>query len=329
MDITGTSGADTLTGTAGNDRITGGGGNDTIHGGDGYDNVVFSDVFANYSVSEVSGGKIQSAQSFTITHLNDGSDGVDTIYMDVEFFDFADRTSVPRATLLSASEEDDGEIITGTEGNDGNLTGTSGNDIINALGGNDTIVGSAGSDTISGGDGLDVLSFSTYSSDDIQLSSANDVVTVSFGGAEDTLTGVERIQLSDTWLALDFNGGAGNAAKVICAGFGQEYLSQYLSVGIGFADSGLSMDDLSSLVVNSGLMTHDGSSKGFVNEVFNNLLGRDANALEELMYVNYLDDGLYSEAQLLTIASETALANSLMVEYAIDNVGLPYDAGLV
>ena len=327
--LNGTTGADDISGLAGNDRITGGGGDDVIRAGDGFDNVVFSDVFANYTISAVSGGKVQSEQYFTVTHNNGGADGTDTIYMDAEFFDFADRSSVPRAQLVSSAEADDGDEILGTDGPDNNLSGTTGNDVINALGGNDTIVGTIGDDTISGGSGLDFVAYTSYSSSNVSLTTANGITTFSAAGFTDELQEVERLQLSDTWLALDFNGQAGAAAKIIVAAFGQELLPQYLSVGIGLADSGQSAKDLADLVVGSNLMDYDGSGAEFIDLVFNNLLSRDANVLEQTLYGDYLDRGLYTQAELLAIAADTQMANALMVDYAIDNVGLPYDAGLV
>jgi len=63
--------------------------------------------------------------------------------------------------------------------------------------------------------------------------------------------------------------------------------------------------------------------------VFENLLGRSANILEEQLYTGYLDQGLYSKADLLNLAANTTAANAGMVEFAIDYIGLPYDAGLV
>ena len=325
--LEGSAGSDTISGLAGDDRIIGNGGDDVIRGGDGFDNVEFSDVFANYTISAVSGGKVQSEQSFTISHT--GGDGTDTVYMDVEFFDFADRKSVARSVLLGDSEADDGQQIRGTEGNDNNVTGTSGNDDIATLGGDDAIVYSAGNDKIDGGAGLDTLIMASYTRSEIELSKQNGTITLRADGGSDTLLGVERVQLKDTWLALDFDGAAGAAAKIIVAAFGEELLPAYLGVGISLADQGLSQGDLAALVVDGNLMNDGGTNVGFVNTVFENLLGRSANILEEQLYTGYLDQGLYSKADLLNLAANTTAANASMVEYAIDYVGLPYDAGLV
>jgi len=100
-------------------------------------------------------------------------------------------------------------------------------------------------------------------------------------------------------------------------------------VGISLADQGLSQGDLAALVVDGNLMNDGGTNVGFVNTVFENLLGRSANSLEEQLYTGYLSQGLYSKADLLNLAANTTAANAGMVEYAIDYVGLPYDAGLV
>jgi len=148
-------------------------------------------------------------------------------------------------------------------------------------------------------------------------------------GGSDTLLGVERVQLKDTWLALDFDGAAGAAAKIIVAAFGEELLPAYLGVGISLADQGLSQGDLAALVVDTNLMNDGGTNAGFVNTVFENLLGRSANILEEQLYTGYLSQGLYSKADLLNLAANTTAANAGMVEFAIDYIGLPYDAGLV
>jgi len=59
------------------------------------------------------------------------------------------------------------------------------------------------------------------------------------------------------------------------------------------------------------------------------LLGREANILEEQLYTGYIEQGLYSKADLLSLATDTTAANASMVDYAVDFVGLPYDAGLV
>ncbi len=331
--LTGSASADDINGGAGNDRITGNGGNDVIRGGDGFDNAVFNDVFANYTIKAVSAGKTQSDEYYTITHQGAsagklGSDGQDTVYLDVEFFDFADRKSIPKAALVNGARADDGQVVTGTEGADGNLTGTSGNDTFSALGGNDLIVGSDGNDIIDGGLGLDAVSYSSYSSTDISLTKANDTISITMGSFTDQLKGVERIRLKDKWLATDFDGQAGAAAKVITAAFGKDLLSTYLSVGIAQADSGQSVKDLCDLVVNSGLMNYSNNTD-FVNLIYNNLLSRDANLLESATFVNYLETGLYTQSGLMEMAANTSMATALMTDYAIGSIGLPYDAGLV
>ncbi|MEL6979362.1 MAG: cadherin domain-containing protein [Pseudomonadota bacterium] len=78
-------GDDTVSGRNGNDTLTGGGGNDIIDGGTGTDIAVFSGNRGDYAVSTDGA----TPATFTITHLNSGADGVDTV-TNVETFRFAD-----------------------------------------------------------------------------------------------------------------------------------------------------------------------------------------------------------------------------------------------
>ena len=94
-------------------------------------------------------------------------------------------------------------------------------------------------------------------------------------------------------------------------------------IGIGLADDGLSMSGLVNFVVNTGLMPYSNPVQ-FVDLAFNNLLDRGANALGKSLYSGYIDDGLYTEADLLVMAADTQMANASMLDFAIDNVGLPY-----
>ena len=43
--------------------------------------------------------------------------------------------------------------------------------------------------------------------------------------------------------------------------------------------------------------------------MFENLLGLEANILEEQLYTGYIEQGLYSKADLLSLAADTTAAN--------------------
>ncbi|MBL4721421.1 MAG: matrixin family metalloprotease, partial [Alphaproteobacteria bacterium] len=93
----GNGGDDTLIGGDGNDTLSGGSGADTLIGGNGadvliggagdFDTAVFSGAFADYNITTnfFSG-------TATVTHLNGGSDGVDTLDRSIELLNFTDQT---------------------------------------------------------------------------------------------------------------------------------------------------------------------------------------------------------------------------------------------
>jgi len=219
-------------------------------------------------------------------------------------------------------DDDAGNAISGGSGSEV-LTTSDENDVVDAGIGDDFVIASGGNDFIDGGAGQDAVEYQGSTSSEISLRKDGDAVVVGLSGKSDRLLNVERLRFEDQWVALDMNGNAGNAAKMIVAAFGSELLDAYLGTGIGLADDGLSMSDLANLVVNTGLMPYSTSGQ-FVDLVFNNLLERDANALEKNLYSGYLDDGLYTEADLLVMAANTQMSNAYMLEFAIDNVGLPY-----
>jgi Ca2+-binding RTX toxin-like protein len=107
--------------------------------------------------------------------------------------------------------------ITGTDGND-NLVGTAGNDTMQALAGNDTIAGAGGNDTIDGGAGTDVV---LVQAADAALSAVS-ASHVTAPGVNLTLTGVERLSLTDKLVVFDTQPGdaAWQAMALLTAGFG-------------------------------------------------------------------------------------------------------------
>jgi Ca2+-binding RTX toxin-like protein len=117
----GSDGNDTLVAGSDNDYLNGGRGNDSLDGGMGEDQAEFTDKFENY-VIETTG---TTNKTTTITHKNNGADGVDTI-KDIEWGIFnGEQTPVGNARLASASSStsapriiplplEDGELDTKT-----------------------------------------------------------------------------------------------------------------------------------------------------------------------------------------------------------------------
>ena len=100
-----------------------------------------------------------------------------------------------------------------------NLRGTPLGDSIWGLGGNDVIVGLAGADWIDGGTGLDIAQwdkpFGSYFI--TREGSGWQVSDIEVSENSDFLIHVERIHFSDQRRAIDLDGNAGTAAKILGA----------------------------------------------------------------------------------------------------------------
>jgi Ca2+-binding RTX toxin-like protein len=121
MLLTGNAGDNILTGNAGNDVLDGGAGTDTLIGGLGDDTYV-----------------VDSTLDTITENLGEGTDTVQSadISLDLNVY-----TEVENATLLGGNQLD--------------VTGNSGNNVLTGNNGNNTIDGGAGNDTLIGGDGND------------------------------------------------------------------------------------------------------------------------------------------------------------------------------
>ena len=125
--------------------MRGGSGDDTIDGGDGFDLAVYGGARIGYDVSEA-GGVVTVDDTITSAGVDDGTDTL----TNVEFLRFNDGTFAV-ASLLADN------VIDGTVGNDANILGTNGADIINGLDGDDFLNASSGDDSLFGGAGDDEL----------------------------------------------------------------------------------------------------------------------------------------------------------------------------
>jgi Ca2+-binding RTX toxin-like protein len=162
MEMTGTTGADTLYGTSGADAIDGKGGSDSVVGSGGNDTFVFNSGYGHLEINEVYtsgqtpvlqlGAGLTAAALHVTTNgtnvvLTDGVTG-DQITLDnmwsvstdgIASVQLSGGTTLTRAQLIQME-------MTGTTGAD-TLYGTSGADLIDGKGGNDSVVGAGGNDT--------------------------------------------------------------------------------------------------------------------------------------------------------------------------------------
>ncbi|HEY0838383.1 MAG TPA: calcium-binding protein [Azospirillum sp.] len=256
--LSGGGGDDILFGGGGDDTLLGGGGNDSLSGGDGVDvlsggggddlieyggeEIVFSGNRAEYSVVR----DATESRRVTVTHLNGGADGTDTVIgarmlrfangvyslgisdgliidADVHLGDGDDTYRTYGHDRIFAEGGDDSvkgsmwvDTLIGGSGDD-TLIGDYGTDVLSGGAGydsldggdqNDTLIGDAGSDRLYGGWGTDVAVFSG----DGALYTVQHVgmeLHVSgpdSSGTPDILIGIETLRFADMDVQVDTNG---------------------------------------------------------------------------------------------------------------------------
>lgn len=190
--LPGTAGDDVLYGFFGDDTLYGGQGNDWIDGGVGFDTANYDGHVSDFRFRRLEDGSVEVADLV-------GNEGTD-ILRNVEAVSFDTGWSWHLLSNLVADY--------GTDGDDGWLVGTDGDDDIYALGGNDTIYAGQGDDRIFGGTGEDtvVLDGGLSSYVYTRLPDGSVQVTQIAGGSDvKTLFDVEGLYFngSQTWHSVN------------------------------------------------------------------------------------------------------------------------------
>lgn len=151
------------------------------------------------------------------------------------------------------------------------VSGASGDEVLFGFEGNDFLYGLGGNDVLDGGAGLDWVSYAG-DRDSFTVARNEAGYTLSGGSAGfDTLISVERVQFSDSNLAFDVAGHAGDSMKFI--GAVAPSLAENLSVRgliLGLLDAGQSMESLCQLAIDLDLVPD--SNAALAEAVFSNVL---------------------------------------------------------
>jgi hypothetical protein len=188
-----------------------------------------------------------------------------------------------------------------------NVIGTAQADVIFGNAANNTLTGGSGNDTLDGGAGADTAVFSgprarytitkTQSGQTVRDNAGTD--------GTDTLSNMERLLFSDTKLALDLDGRAGQTVKLIGAVFGKASVANtfYVGVGLKLLDGGMSYEQLGTLAVNE---TGKTSAIDVVTLLWTNLIGSAPTSAQSAPYVAMLDKGL-SAGALAVMAADSGI----------------------
>ncbi|MCX7174424.1 MAG: Ig-like domain-containing protein [Proteobacteria bacterium] len=197
------------------------------------------------------------------------------------------------------------------------ITGTTGNDLL---------VGSPGNDTIVGGGGIDTVKYSGPASNFVISANPDGSYTVRDNtGAEgiDTLRNIDRVQFSDTKVALDLNGNAGTTAKVLGAVFGATSVSnkQFVGIGLSLLDAGMSYADLMQAALNAGGAT---TPPAVVDLLWTNLVGSHPTAANAAPIVDLLKSGALTVGALGVMAADLDLNTTHINLVGLQQTGLEY-----
>jgi len=185
---------------------------------------------------------------------------------------------------------------------------------------NDTIKGQPGTDFFDGGLGLDTVVYNGPMERYTINKTGNRYVVIEPTGSDDTdyLINIERLQFSNTKVALDMTGNAGDAARLIGALLGPSYVKDKALAGvvIGLLDQNYSTETIATLGL--GTSTYIGlagssSNEDFVKHVFKNVIGIPPTEADLQTYMGMLSAGT-SQAALAMMAADT--------EFTAEKIGL-------
>lgn len=147
----------------------------------------------------------------------------------------------------------------------------------------------------------------------------------------DTLSNIERLQFSNTKLALDMGHTqpCGKAALLIGAVVGKASLTDKALVGefLSFFDAGHTMHDAANALVNAGTMDRlagGSSTTAYVNLIYHALVGQVATPNITAELAAYIDGGGYTKADFLAVVADLPLNQSNVGLVGLQQTGLEY-----
>lgn len=195
--------------------------------------------------------------------------------------------------------------------NASNLTGTAGNDSFHPAAANIAIDGGAGIDTV------------VVNAPRANFTLAKEVwgygLTDNVGsGGHDALLNVERVQFSDSFVALDVNGNAGQIYRLYQAAFDRPAEPAGLGYWMSAMDKGMSLTEVSHDFMTDqaefdALYGTNPTDMEFINHLYENVLHREADAAGFAYWLNVLHNSPNARADILTGFSESPENQALVI----------------
>lgn len=180
---------------------------------------------------------------------------------------------------------------------------------ISGTSGNDKLAGGISADTIDGGPGFDSVVYQCNRSSFTIVRTAAGWKVESTAEGADIISNVERIQFGNETLALDISGNAGQAYRLYQAAFNRVPDNGGLKFWIRTMDAGTKLKDVAAGFVISpefqSLYGSNPTNEQFVVKLYNNVLHRDPDAVGKAYWLDLLDRGQMSKADVLMQFSES------------------------
>jgi len=211
--------------------------------------------------------------------------------------------------------------------------GSVGDGIVTGTMFNDVITGGVGNDTIDGGSGIDTATYSgKHSAYTLTATASGYTIRDNVGtDGTDTISNVERMQFSDTKLALDMGAAlaGGEVALLIGAVVGRASLSDGALVGqlLSFFDGGYTLHDAANVLVNAGVMDRlagGSSTNAYVNWIYKAVVGQTATADVTAALAPYIDSNGYSKADFLATVAALPLNQTNIGLVGLQQTGIEY-----
>jgi Ca2+-binding RTX toxin-like protein len=227
-------------------------------------------------------------------------------------------------TITGGADDDDirggngDDVLSGMAGKD-QIDGGAGNDILDGGEGDDVLLGGAGNDILNGGNGDDLLvggaGVDTALYAGVQsrylVTSAPDgfhVMDLLGGEGTDTLIGVERVMFSDSALALDIDGVAGQAYRLYRAAFDRAPELTGMGYWLKQMDQGATLEQVATSFIASNefvaLYGAAPSNAEIVERMYRNVLHRAPEQAGYEYWVDILNGKKASLASVLVNFSE-------------------------
>jgi V8-like Glu-specific endopeptidase len=246
---------------------------------------------------------------------------------------YADLSSPGTANwLTTAIARNDALLLPKVSGSESSevLNGSSGDEQIWGFNGSDRLIGNGGNDFLVGGNGIDTAWYWGPSYEyRIQGIGTRYITVTDNGGSGDgtdtLINDVERLSFDDYGLALDVEGNAGTAAKILGAVFGSGSLSNLSLIGtaLSYVDQGYTEQSLLDIALSARLGSAR-SNASVVNLLYSNLFGHAPSVADVAIYKGLLDTGIFTQAGLAVIAAESSynLTNINLVGF--ESTGIYY-----